>query len=583
MPGINGIISAAQGRRDQVSRMTRSLAHEPFYVTGVHDFDAVNLSVGWTALPNSPSASLPFWNETSDVCLIFSGENFMSSQDIIACGLKQANSKASLGQSLIGLYELQGIDFLEKLNGWFCGILLDFRNAHVFLFNDRYGLGRIYYHQAPEGFYFSSEAKSILAILPKLRNIDLRGVAEFVTCGCVLQNRTLFQGVSLLPAGSKWGFCKERVTKESYFDPGTWERQSKLGVDQFYDALRETFVRSLPKYFAGPSPIGMSLTGGLDSRLIMAWSGQQPGALPCYSFGGPYRDCADVEIGRRVAAFCGQRHEVISVGESFLTEFPTLAEKSVYVSDGAMDVTGAVELYVNRIARQFAPVRMTGNYGSEIMRSNVAFRPRRIRDELLAEDFLAMTYEASRTYNTERDTHVLSFIAFKQTAWHHYARLSVEQSQLTLRSPYLDNDLVRIMYRAPQEALDGVAVAMRLIHDGNPSLAKLPTDRGVNYDSPLVIGRLRALFAEFIVRAEYACDYGLPQSFCKFDKWLMPLHLERLFLGRHKFYHFRTWYRDHFSSYLRDTLLTQRAKQRPYLSGRALERLVDEHSSGAGN
>ena len=272
-----------------------------------------------------------------------------------------------------------------------------------------------------------------------------------------------------------------------------WEQQSKLGVDEFYDALRETFVQSLPKYFAGPSPIGMSLTGGLDSRLIMAWSGQPPGALPCYSFGGPYRDCADVRIGRRVASLCGQPHEVIRVGEDFLTDFPNLAEKTIYVSDGAMDVTGAVEMYVNRLARILAPVRMTGNYGSEIMRSNVAFKPKHIEEGLLAEDFKTMVHEASKTYEDERNTNVLSFVAFKQTAWHHYARLSVEQSQLTLRSPYLDNYFVKAMYRAPCEWLDGTAIAMRLIHDGNPALANLPTDRGVSYNSPLLIGRLRAL------------------------------------------------------------------------------------------
>ena len=130
---------------------------------------------------------------------------------------------------------------------------------------------------------------------------------------------------------------------------------------------------------------------------------------------------------------------------------------------------------------------------------------------------------------------------------------------------------------------DNIAIMMRLIHDGNPGLANIPTDRGASYQGSPVINKLRSLFAEFVIRAEYACDYGLPQSMCKFEKVLMPLHLERLFLGRQKFYHFRTWYRDHFSSYLKETLLAQRAKQRPYLRGEALERLVDEHSKGAGN
>ena len=57
--------------------------------------------------------------------------------------------------------------FLEKLNGWFSGVLLDLRAQKLVLFNDRYGVNRIYYHEDASGFYFSSEAKALLKILPE--------------------------------------------------------------------------------------------------------------------------------------------------------------------------------------------------------------------------------------------------------------------------------------------------------------------------------------------------------------------------------------------------------------------------------
>ena len=111
---------------------------------------------------------------------------------------------------LVCLYEEMGLGFLERLNGWFSGVLVDLRQQTVVVFNDRYGLNRVYYHEAPDGFYFSSEAKSLLKVLPGLRRLDCRGVAETVSCGCVLQNRTLFSGISLLPGGSTVGIYAER-------------------------------------------------------------------------------------------------------------------------------------------------------------------------------------------------------------------------------------------------------------------------------------------------------------------------------------------------------------------------------------
>ena len=251
-----------------------------------------------------------------------------------------------------------------------------FARQSVVLFNDRYGLGRIYYHENADGFYFSSEAKSLLKVLPELRQLDLTSLAETFSCGCVLQNRTLFPGISLLPGGSMWTFAQSgNIRKESYFNRRIWENQPLLSGAEYYEKLKETFARILPRYFRGTRQVAMSLTGGLDGRMIMAWANPSPGELPCYTFGGTYRDCADVKIARKIAKLCRQPHETIIVDSQFFTEFPNLAEKAVFVSDGTMDVTGSVELYVNRIASQIAPVRLTGNYGSEIVRGNVAFRP----------------------------------------------------------------------------------------------------------------------------------------------------------------------------------------------------------------
>ena len=109
--------------------------------------------------------------------------------------------------------------------------------------------------------------------------------------------------------------------------------------------------------------------------MILAWAHRPPGTLPCYTWGGTYRDCADVKIARRTAKISHQPHKTILVGDDFLSQFPELAERAVYISDGTMDVTGSIDLYVQRLARQIAPVRASGVCGGEILRRLVAFKP----------------------------------------------------------------------------------------------------------------------------------------------------------------------------------------------------------------
>jgi asparagine synthase (glutamine-hydrolysing) len=124
---------------------------------------------------------------------------------------------------------------------------------------------------------------------------------------------------------------------------------------------------------------------------------------------------------------------------------------------------------------------------------------------------------------------------------------------------------------------------MRLVADGNPALTRFGTDRALSWHTKPVISKLHHLYQKLTARAEYAFDYGMPQWLARLDYQFAPLRLERMFLGRHKFYHFRVWYRDELSAHLKEVLLDNSARARPYLCGRSLERIVNSHLEGNGN
>jgi asparagine synthase (glutamine-hydrolysing) len=297
-----------------------------------------------------------------------------------------------------------------------------------------------------------------------------------------------------------------------------------------------------------------------------------------------YRDCEDVILARRVAKACGQPYKVIEVGNDFLSSFPRYAERTVYLSDGCASVNRTADLYANERAKSIAPIRVTGNYGSEVLRRLVAFKPSEPARGLFDQETLSFIHAAKEKYADLRQGHAVSFIAFRQLPWHHYGILSLEETQLSMRSPFIDNDLVQTAFRAPNSSMimsdlfADNADCMRLIAEGDPSLKGIRTDRGLNGGSAL-----SRTILEFTFKAEYAYDYGMPQWLARIDHLAGPLHLERLFLGRHKFYHYRVWYRDALSKYVREMLLDSRTLSRPYLQKTGLEAIVQGHLKGDRN
>jgi asparagine synthase (glutamine-hydrolysing) len=591
MPGIVGLVTRMPPERAEreLRRMIGALGHEPFYRTGTWVDRYRGVYVGWTARTSSFAQGMPVWNDRKDVILIFSGEEFPE-PGTVARRQRHRRSSNPEGSAnpegpayLVHAYE-EDPSFPAGLNGRFHGLLTDCRRGTTTLFNDRYGMHRLYYHQGKEAFYFAAEAKAILAARPELRRADARGLGELVACGSVLENRTVFDAIHLLPCAAAWVFRGGAVDeKRTYFQPREWEDQAPLEPEAYYEEIRDIFSRNLPRYFGGCERIGASLTGGLDTRMVMAWQQCPPASLPCYTFGGAHRDSQDVIIGRQVAQACGQSHEVIPVGKEFLSRFSHYAERTVYLTDGCADVSRSADLYVNERAREIAPIRMTGLYGGEVLRRVRAFKPVRPRGGVFRPEFDSRIREAEDTYAGITRGHPLSFAVFRQCPWHYYGILALEQTQLTLRSPYLDNDFVKTVYRAPESVLASNDLSLRLIADGHAALGRLRTDRGLGgAGGPLLAGVSRAVL-EFLFKAEYAYDYGMPQWVASVDHRLARLHLERLFLGRHKFYHFRAWYRGPLSAYVRDVLLDPRSLSRPYIDRHRLEAVVHGHLKGNRN
>src|SRR6266571_375920 len=193
MPGIVGLVTRIGRRRaePELLRMVEAIRHESLYATGTWIDESAGVYVGWAARKNSFSDGMPLRNARGDVALVFSGEEFP----------EPGVTRREEPPYLVECYE-EDPAFPAGLNGRFHGFLTDRTRGTATLFNDRYGMHRIYYHESKDAFYFAAEAKAILSVRPELRTADARSLGEFVACGCVLGDRTIFQGIQLLPAAA---------------------------------------------------------------------------------------------------------------------------------------------------------------------------------------------------------------------------------------------------------------------------------------------------------------------------------------------------------------------------------------------
>jgi asparagine synthase (glutamine-hydrolysing) len=562
--------------------MAEAMRHETYYVGNQYLNQDLGLYLGWMSHPHSLGERMPLISRNQRAVLIIEGENYSNRYNPIEPGRNgvfDANA-----QELLRLYEESGDKFLASLNGWFCGVAIDLALRKITLFNDRYGMSRIYFHEGEEEFIFASEAKSLLRVRPTLRAIEPRSMAELLRFNCVMGNKSLFRTISLLPAGSSWVFTGGVVPKkQSYFDFADWEGQPTLKPDEFYEEFDRTVSRVFPSYLDGPSRVGLSLSSGLDTRVILAAAGDKERILPCYTFGGLWGETFDIRRARELAAICNQPHEVIKITEQFLQEFASYARRSVYISDGTHDAFGAHDVFFNLIARNIAPIRVTGKFGSEVVRTRRLIRSGDFPRHLLQPWLVPFLDEAPLFDQISKKTHPLSRVVSEEIPWYEYGRVAVEQSKVVLRTPYMDNELVKLMYQAPSGLRSSRGPQVKYIKHRSHALSNLPTNMGrMAYDGELT-GKIRYSLFWALFKAEFIYLFSTPHWLTRVDRTLEKLELERILVGRQKFEAYRIWIKTHLAESIRDILLNPRAQCTEFFDKASVERVVVRHTAGTHN
>jgi asparagine synthase (glutamine-hydrolysing) len=565
--------------------MADAMLYEPDYGVDVLASPELGVVVGVVALDDPRPQAAEGLGE-ADLIVAGAGEAVIDGGSPAALALFNARCVGPAAAEAAVVYAQSGVDGLSRLSGSCAGLIIDRPAQTCVLFTDRFGSHRIFHFTDGERTFFSSEAKAILAVAPGARAINERALAEWMACGGSLGTHSLFRHIGVPPAATALVWTgRLGVSQRQYFDRAMLEQMDPVPDAEFVDRLSHALLASVHECFARPPRAAISLTGGLDSRMIMACLEAPRGAVPCYTFGSMYQETYDVRVGRQVAAIAGQPHSVLMLDTEFLSGLRQTFDESVYASDGYIGLSGAAELYLNRKAKRLAPVRVTGNWGGEMLRGVRAFKYLEPRGEFLRPPMLEALRDSAAAFDqaSRSKGNPLSYTLFEQMPVQGHGRSAIERSQVRMRAPFLRNDVVECLYRASASARKTNACSEAVIRRA-PELLRVPTDLGLLGRGPAVIRRLRTLHRKGVSRAEYVVSHGAPNWMAVLTASNAGERFERLFLGRHKFQHFRRWMRRELEPLVRDTLCGPEGRELDAWFDRARVRaMVDDHIAGRAN
>lgn len=306
---------------------------------------------------------------TSGGCtIVYNGEVYNHARlrpDLIARGHEFATHSDT--ETILHLYQEYGRDCVEHLRGMFAFAVWDQPKRELFIVRDRFGVKPLYYVHAEDGsLFFASEIKSLLEAGAVKPEINFKALPDQFGNHGTSGDETLFAGVKRLMPGHTLLWQDGRVEIREYWDLEFEAKHEPRSDREYIDEWRSLFERSVGLRLMADVPLGMFLSGGIDSSAIAAvMSRMVDGPVKTFSVGFAEREANELEYARLVArTFNTDHHEITITPDEFFAVLPKL----VWHEDEPIGFVASVPLYfVSKLAGQHVKVVLTGEGSDEMM------------------------------------------------------------------------------------------------------------------------------------------------------------------------------------------------------------------------
>lgn len=586
MPGLVSIIARQydESLSERIGRMAAAMQHEAFYRSEVFSQESCPFLAARVHLNAVNTEPQPVYNEDRSILIVMDGELY--GQDSLREKLRLSGHDVktdSDAELLLHLYEEHGPAFASDLNGAFLAIVHDIEKQRTVVVNDRLGTCRAFYTMRDDKLIIASEIKCIAGFDGTPPRPNREKFPEYFLYGGILNDETLFKDVYRLPPASMWTYERGVLSKKQYFDLSSIQVDHRVDLVEIEEETNRVFSEIVPRYLCGN--VGLSLTGGWDTRAILAIAAAQQDLMPCYTWRGPYRESFDVRISREAAKAAGAQFHVVGISREFLDNFSEYANRTIYVSDGMAGILQCHEVYLSALSRNISPVRLTGKCGTQTMSGGMLLPKSRPCEQLLNRQFLEELGGISQ--------YVHNFAGWQSTMdvirwlWPSgYA--AIQQSQVVERTPYLDNDLTALLFTVPREQLAGSWLQKLIISRNFPALCDMPSDKGAYVKSADTMKNARLWLRSALIKRLILLDKGylyltLPDSLVRFDSFVQRTRIERLFLGYSLLAAYRRWFKNELRDFIQGILCDERTLSRPYLDRTNVQNMTARHFASKAN
>jgi len=371
MCGICGIFFKNRDWRvqgDVLVRMNRTITHRGQDDEGFFVEENVGLAMRRLSIIDVKSGHQPIANENRDVWIVFNGEIYNHAElrsQLEAKGHQYRTHSDT--ETIVHLYEEYGRDCVKHLRGMFAFVIWDRRKRIIFAARDRLGIKPFYYRWDGEAFLFGSEIKAIFAYPAVSPEFNRGTLAEYLAFGYVTGPETMFSGIRKLMPGHSLELAERGEPKiERYWDLTTQVDDDPWPREYYVKTYREMLEDAVSSHLMSDVPLGMFLSGGLDSSAVAALATKIRGdQIQTFAVGYGEEQFSELPYARQVAAHIhSNHHEVRLSREEFFASLPRL----IWHEDEPIVWPSSVSLfYVAGLARERVTVVLTGEGSDETL------------------------------------------------------------------------------------------------------------------------------------------------------------------------------------------------------------------------
>ncbi|MGB0076715.1 MAG: asparagine synthase (glutamine-hydrolyzing) [Candidatus Sulfotelmatobacter sp.] len=371
MCGITGVLKLGEGGQVDpglLRRMCAAMIHRGPDDEGIYTDGCLGLGMRRLSIIDLKTGHQPISNEDGKVWIVFNGEIYNHvalREQLIALGHRFRTDSDT--EAIVHLYEEYGHDCVQYLQGMFAFAIWDNQQRRLFVARDRLGIKPLYYHLSERSFLFGSEIKALLAH-PEVRPDFHRTVLpEYLAFGYLSGTETFYRGIRKLMPGHWLEInAREELRIEQYWDLSVAPEETVRDESYYSSAYRDLLESAVGSHLMSDVPVGVFLSGGLDSSAVAALMTHiRRAPVETFSVGYLEQSYSELPYARIVAQHLNSIHHEVLVSQ---LEFFDALPKLIWHEDEPIVWPSSVALYfVARLARKRVTVVLTGEGSDETL------------------------------------------------------------------------------------------------------------------------------------------------------------------------------------------------------------------------